>query len=65
MNGPVFQSDTCQYPVCGLVGQSTFFPADHQGHGDIVQCRKFRQQMVELVNETQRAVAQFTALRFV
>src|SRR5262249_43386799 len=44
-------------PCCG-----DLHAAHEQRHGDVLQRREFRQQMMKLVDETERAVAQYAAL---
>jgi hypothetical protein len=41
-----------------------FHTPDQQRHGDVVQRREFRQQVVELVDEAERGVAQVAAPGF-
>src|SRR5690606_25465301 len=38
-------------------------PTDEQGHGNVLERRELGQQMMELINEPERAVAQVTTLR--
>src|SRR6185436_13714464 len=44
--------------------ESTFpvFPSDQQRHCHVLERRKFRQQVVELVDEAERRVTDFSAL---
>ncbi len=59
------QSDLFQHGSGLRMCFSGFHAAYQQRHGDVFQRGEFRQQVVELIDETERTVAQFAALRFV
>ena len=59
------QSDLLQHGSRLRMRFGGFHAAYQQRHGDVFQRGEFRQQVVELVDETERTVAQFAALRLV
>src|SRR3546814_14545633 len=59
------QAHLLKHDLCLLTRRSTFLAAYDQWHGHIVQGGKLGQQMVELINKTQAAIAQLAALRFI
>src|SRR5690554_3279056 len=60
---PFSQADFSQHCGGPLVRLGARHAADIEGHGDILKRRKFRQKMMELVDESKRPVTQKTALR--
>ena len=57
------QADLFQHRGSVRFGLAALHAADQQRHGDVFQRGEFRQQVMELVDEAERAVAQFAALR--
>ena len=65
MRQPMAQAHTfkqCRGTLAGFADRRT---ANQQRHADVFQSGKLRQQMVKLINETQRAVTQQAALFFI
>ncbi len=62
---PLCQPDLFQHCGGERRGFRALHPAYQQRHRDIFQRGEFRQQVMELVDEAERTVAHFAALRFV
>ena len=61
MLAPLCQPDTGQHGGRGLERPGTGLATDQQRHGHVLEGRKLAQQVMELVNEAQLAVAQRSA----
>jgi len=55
-----FESDFAQPPRSFFFGGSQRLPAGQQGHGDILQCGEFRQQVVKLPDVADLAIAKLS-----
>ena len=60
----MLEAHAIQHPLGCRPRRRHRHPPDHEGHRDVLQRGEFRQQMMELVDEAQRAVAHGAALLF-
>src|SRR6185369_4460228 len=59
---PLREADLAERIGSALARRRALDPADAKRHGDVVERREFRQQVVELVDETEMAVAPLALL---
>ena len=65
MRDPLGQPDTLQHRARRLLRLVARHAPNQQGHGNVVERGKFRQQMMELVDESERGIAQVAARLFI